>query len=41
MCYKTVDNYFHALEFLPKCYKAQKMCDKAVSTYPFTIKFVP
>ena len=41
MCYKTVDNYSHALEFVSKCYKTQKMCDKAVSTYPFTIKFVP
>ena len=42
MC-KVVKNYPHALEFVPKCYKTQKIniCDKAVDTYPSTIKFVP
>ena len=29
------------LEFVPECYKTQIMCDKAVDTYPSTIKFVP
>ena len=24
MCNKTVDNYAHALEFVPECYKTQK-----------------
>ena len=24
MCNKAVDNYHHALEFVPKCYKTQK-----------------
>ena len=32
MCNKAVDNYPHKLEFVPKCYKTQKMCDKAVDT---------
>ena len=42
MC-KVIKNYPHALEFVPKCYKTQKIniCDKAVDTYPSTIKFVP
>ena len=29
------------LEFVPECYKTQKMCDKAVDAYLFTIKFFP
>ena len=41
MCNKAVDNYFHTLEFGPKCYNTQKICDKVVTTYPSTIKFVP
>ena len=41
MCDKAVDNYLHALEFFPECYKTQKAYDKVVDTYPFTIKFVP
>ena len=36
---KTVDNYPHPLEFVPKCHITQK-CHKAVSTYPYTINFV-
>ena len=39
MCNQAVDNYVHALEFVPECYKTQEMCDKAVNTYPSTIKF--
>ena len=31
MCNQAVDNYAHALEFVPECYKTQKMCDKAVN----------
>ena len=38
---KAIDNYPHALEFVPECYKTQQVCDKALNTYPFTIKFVP
>ena len=38
MCNKAVENYPHALEFVPECYK---MCDKAVNTYPSPIEFVP
>ena len=41
MCNKAVDNYHHALEFVPECYKTLKMCGKAVNTYHSTIKFVP
>ena len=26
MCYKVVDNYPRALEFVPKYYKTQNMC---------------
>ena len=39
MCNIAIDNYSHALEFILKCYKTQKMYDKAVDTYPSTIKF--
>ena len=38
---KAIGNCPHALEFVPECYKTQKMCDKAVDAYPSTIKFVP
>ena len=41
MCNKVVDNYPHALEFVPEYYKPQKMSDEAVDTYPSAIKFVP
>ena len=41
MCNKAVDNYPQALEFVPECYKSQKMCDKAVNKHPTTIKYVP
>ena len=40
MCDKAVDNCPHALEFVPECYKTQKMCDKAVDTDPSTIECV-
>ena len=33
--------YVHALEFVPNCYKTQKMCNKAVNTYPSAMQFVP
>ena len=36
MCSKAVNNYPHALEFVPECYKIHKMCDKAVDTHPPT-----
>ena len=29
MCNKAVDNYAHALKFVPDCYMTQEMCDKA------------
>ena len=39
MCNKAVDNYLHPLEFVPECYKTQKMYGKPVNTSPSTIKF--
>ena len=41
MCNQTVDNYAHALEFVPDCYKTLKLCNKPVDTYPSGIQFVP
>ena len=40
MCGKVVDNYPHTLIFVPDCYITQKLCDKAVNTYHFTIQIV-
>ena len=40
MCDKAVDNYSHALVFLPNCYKSQKISNKAVGIYPSAIQFV-
>ena len=31
MCNKAVDTSSSAIQFMHECYKAQKMCDKAVS----------
>ena len=41
MCNKAVDDYAHALEFVPDQYKTQEMCIKAVDHYPSTIKYFP
>ena len=41
MCNKAVDDYAHALEFVPDQYKPQKICIRAVDNYLFTIKYVP
>ena len=41
MCNKAVDNYSHALEFIPECYKTQKTCDEVVNTKSSTTQFVP
>ena len=38
---KTVDNYLHALEFIPDCYMIQEMCYKVVNTHSSTIELVP
>ena len=37
MCNKAVDNYPHALEFVPECFVTKKMYDRAINTYPSTI----
>ena len=36
---KAVDNYHHALKFVPDCYIIKKICDKAVDTCHSTIQF--
>ena len=41
MCNKAVDNYPHALEFVPECFMAQEIWDKAVNTHSSTIEFIP
>ena len=41
MCDKAVENYPHALKFVPDCYLIQKMFDEAVKTYHHTTQFVP
>ena len=38
---KAVDNYAHALEFVPECYKTWEMWNKAANTFPSTIQFAP
>ena len=40
MCHKTVDNYFHAIEFVPECCKTQKINDQAIDICPSKIKYV-
>ena len=40
ICNKGIDNYPHALEFVPEFYKTKKMCDKTVNTYTSTIKSI-
>ena len=37
MCNKAVDNYPHALEFVPEYLITLKMCNKAVNNYPSKI----
>ena len=41
MCDKAVDVYANALEFVPECYKTQKMCDKSVDTSQFVLDSLP
>ena len=38
---EAVDNYGCALEFIPNCYKSQKICNKAVNTSLFAIQVAP
>ena len=40
MCNKAAANYANALEFVPDCYKTQKMCNKAFDTSPSATQFV-
>ena len=41
MCFKEVDNYNEALEFVSECYKTQIVFDKAVDKHLTTISYVP
>ena len=41
MCNTSVDNYAHALEFVPDHHKTQKMCNKAIDTSPSAMQFIP
>ena len=41
LCGEAVENYAHALEFVPNCYKTQKICNKAANTSPSAIQFAP
>ena len=36
-----MDNYPHALEFVPECYMTQEMCDKAVNRCFFVFDSIP
>ena len=38
---KVLDNYSHALQFVPDCYKTQNMCNRAVYIYPSAIQCIP
>ena len=41
MCDKAVEKYAHALEYVFDYYRNQKMGNKPVNIYPFSIGFVP
>ena len=41
MCNKAVENYPHALEFVPECCKTQKMRDKVVHRCFFVFDSIP
>ena len=41
LCNKAVEDYAHALEFVPDWYQTHEMCIKAVENYPSTIKYAP
>ena len=41
MCDKAVNNYPSTIEFVPECYKTQKMCDEAVNKCLFVFNCIP
>ena len=41
MCNKAVDNYLHALEFVPECYKTQEMGYEVVNSRFFVFDSIP
>lgn len=41
MCNQAVENYADALEYVPNCYKTNKICNKSVDIYLSAIKFLP
>ena len=40
MCDKDILENSGTLQSVPDCFKNKQICDKAVSTHPFTIQFV-
>ena len=40
-CNEAVDNYPHALEFVPKSIRLQKLCNKAFAILPTKLKCIP
>ena len=40
MCDKVVYTYPCTIKFVPKCYKTQEMCDKAVKSF-FVFDYIP
>ena len=37
MCEKAVNIYDSTIQFVPDCYKTQKMCDKVICEDPFML----
>ena len=33
MCDEAIDDYSPTIQFVPECYKTQKMCDKAINIF--------
>ena len=41
MCHKAVITHSSTIQFVPECYKTQKMCFKAVNICFFIFDFIP
>ena len=41
MCNKVVDVYPSVIQFIPKCFETQEICDKSVDTCPFALDSTP
>ena len=40
MCYRVVSTYHSTIEFVPKCYKTQDMCDKSYNSFFFAFIYI-